>query len=85
MKKLISFKSFALTEAANIETFLAKIQNAQTEAGLKELEKYYGKRKKEVEVGESDDITIRDAIAGRREEIRREEEEAMGEEEEEQV
>lgn len=66
---MISFKSF-LKEAASIEVFLGKIQTAQTEKGLGELEKYYKKRSGEVEVGDSDDITIRDAIAGRRQELK---------------
>lgn len=81
---MISFKSF-LKEAANIETILGKIEAAQTEEGLDELEKYYIKRTKEVEVGESDDITIRDAIEGRRATIQAEIESAKGEEEAESV
>lgn len=72
---MMSFKSF-LKEAASIENFLSKVTSAQTEEGLKELEGYYSKRMKEVEVGESDDITVRDAISGRREAIKAEKEAA---------
>ena len=85
MKKLMSFKSFTLNEAAVVDTFLEKIKNAKTEAGLKELKKYYEKRKKEVEVSDSDDITVRDAIEGRFVELEQEAKDAMGDEPEEQV
>lgn len=63
---------------ADIQGFLDKINNSKTESGLDELKKYYDSRKKEVMVKDSDDITIRDAIDGRREEIQ-----AMYDEEEE--
>ncbi|MGZ7234484.1 UvsW-1 domain-containing protein [Streptococcus pyogenes] len=39
---------------------------------MKELEKYYNTRVKEVEVAASDDISMRDAIKGRREELKAE-------------
>jgi hypothetical protein len=55
--------------SVDIASFLDKINNAKTESGLDELSKYYAKRKKEVEIKSADDITIRDAIDGRREEI----------------
>ena len=85
MKKLMSFKGFTLNEAAVVDVFLDKIQGAKTEAGLKELKKYYEKRKKEVEVSDRDDITVRDAIEGRFIELEREAEDAKGEEEAEEV
>lgn len=73
---MLNFKSFLKEEeevkakmSADITSFLDKINSAKTEAGLDELKKYYDKRKKEVEVKPADDITIRDAIDGRREEI----------------
>lgn len=80
---MLSFKSFlkeaeeekALAQAegsgatVDIASFLDKINNCKTEAGLDELKKYYVKRKKEVTIKDADDITIRDAIDGRREEI----------------
>lgn len=58
---------------------MSKIQGAQTEDGLAEFEKYYNKRKSEVEVGESDDITVRDALKGRRDEIAAAKKDALGE------
>lgn len=81
MKNIMSFRAYMLQEAASIDNILSKIQAATTEAGLKELETYYLKRKKEVEVAESDDIIVRDAIAGRYEQIEAEKAESMEEEE----
>ena len=68
--------------SADITSFLDKINMCKTEAGLKELEKYYSSRKKEVDIKAADDITIRDAIAGRREEIESQYEEVEAEAEE---
>lgn len=82
---MLSFKSFLKEQSASIEMVLGKINDAKTEDGLKELEKYYKKRQKEVEVGESDDITVRDAIEGRRAEIKAEIEAAKGEDAKEEV
>lgn len=85
MKKVMSFKNFTLTEAAVVDAFLAKVESAKTEAGLKELKKYYEKRKKEVDVSDSDDITVRDAIEGRFLELEREADDAVGDEPDEEV
>ncbi|MGL4523042.1 MAG: UvsW-1 domain-containing protein [Bacilli bacterium] len=88
---MIGFKTFLKEETeqkaaagpkASIESILAKIQSVQTEEGLGELEKYYARRSKEAEVGESDDITVRDAISGRRAEIKAAKAEAEAGEEE---
>lgn len=54
---------------ASIETFMSKISGCQTLDGLKELEGYYKKRSKEAELQDSDDISIRDALAGKRSEL----------------
>lgn len=64
---MLSFKSF-LSEAA-IDGFMYKISCCKTLEGLDELEKYYEKRCKEVELKPADDITIRDALAGKRAEF----------------
>lgn len=64
---MIDFKQF-LYEAA-IESFMSKIGACQTMDGLKELEKYYTKRSKEAELRDSDDISVRDALAGKRTEL----------------
>lgn len=53
----------------SIETFLDKINNCRTCDGVAELEKFYSKRYKEVEISDSEDIQIRDALRGRKEEI----------------
>lgn len=71
-----SYKEF-LYEAA-IEDFMGKVTSCQTLDGLKELEKYYTKRSKEAELKDTDDITLRDALKGRRAEL-----EAVPDEEEE--
>lgn len=56
-----------MTEAATVvvDSFMNKIASCQTIEGLKELEKFYGKRKKEVEISDTDDISIRDALKGK--------------------
>ena len=54
---------------AAIEDFMSKVNSCQTLDGLSELEKYYKKRVKESELKDSDDITIRDALAGKRAEL----------------
>lgn len=63
-------KSFSeiMYEAA-IEGFMAKIGSCQTTDGLKELEGYYKKRSKEAELKDSDDISIRDALEGKKIEL----------------
>ncbi|QAX99938.1 hypothetical protein EcWhh1_6 [Escherichia phage EcWhh-1] len=63
---------------ASIESFMSKISSCQTMDGLKELEKYYKTRSKEAELRDSDDISVRDALAGKRAEL-----ESMDDEEEE--
>ncbi|HAM6012139.1 TPA: ATP-dependent DNA helicase UvsW [Escherichia coli] len=68
----ISFKRF-LVEAA-IDSFMNKIYSCNTLDGLDELEGYYEKRKKETELKPADDISIRDAIAGRRKQLEAENE-----------
>lgn len=59
-----------LVNEAAIEDFMSKVSSCQTIAGLGELEKYYTKRAKEVEVAHSDDISMRDALKGRKEELK---------------
>ena len=54
---------------ASIEGFMSKIGQCQTMDGIKELEAYYKKRSKEAELADSDDISIRDALAGKRSEL----------------
>lgn len=54
---------------ASIDDFMSKVNSCQTLDGLKELEKYYDKRSKEAELKDTDDITVRDALAGRRSEL----------------
>lgn len=54
---------------ASIESFMSKIGTCQTMDGLKELEGYYKKRSKEAELKDSDDISVRDALAGKRSEL----------------
>lgn len=54
---------------ATIEGFMSKISSCQTLDGLKELEKYYNKRSKESELKDSDDISIRDALEGKKTEL----------------
>ena len=64
----MKFKDFL--KEASIEGFMGKVRDCQTLEGLDELEKYYNKRVKDVELADSDDISIRDAINGKREEIK---------------
>lgn len=64
----------AEAQAAVIDTFMGKISSCQTLEGLKELEKFYNKRKKEVEICDTDDISIRDALKGRAESLKSEDE-----------
>lgn len=54
---------------ADIQDFMGKVTSCQTKEGLKELEKYYIKRSKEAELKDTDDITLRDALAGRKAEL----------------
>ncbi|WJZ28086.1 DNA helicase [Serratia phage 92A1] len=54
---------------ATIDGFMGKISQCQTMDGIEELEKYYKKRSKEAELKDSDDISIRDALAGKRTEL----------------
>ncbi|AWD90343.1 DNA helicase [Erwinia phage Cronus] len=54
---------------ADIQDFMGKVTSCQTKEGLKELEKYYTKRSKEAELKDTDDITLRDALAGRKAEL----------------
>lgn len=64
---MISFKDILIE--ASVETFMNKIRECQTLAGLDELEKYYSKRIKELEIKDTDDISIRDALEGKRLEL----------------
>lgn len=77
---MISFKTF-INEAA-IGGFMAKIAACQTLDGIKELEKYYETRKKEIELKQADDISVRDALAGKRAELESLESDDDAEEEE---
>lgn len=54
---------------ADINGFMNKIAQCQTMDGIKELESYYKKRSSEAELKDSDDISIRDALAGKRTEL----------------
>lgn len=63
----MGFKNF-LQEAV-IDDFMSKVATCRTLDGLNELEKYYKKRIKETDVDETDDIAMRDAIAGKRSEF----------------
>lgn len=63
-------KSFAeIVYEASIDSFMGKIGSCQTTDGLKELEGYYKKRSKEAELKDSDDISIRDALEGKKIEL----------------
>lgn len=68
---MISFKDFLYE--ASIDDFMSKINNCQTLEGLGELEKYYKKRAKEAELKDTDDIQVRDALAGRKDALAAEE------------
>lgn len=61
---MIEFKQFLYE--ASIDEFMNKIASCQTLEGLEELEKYYKKRSKETELKDTDDISVRDALAGKR-------------------
>ncbi|QEA10674.1 DNA helicase [Enterobacter phage vB_EhoM-IME523] len=63
-------KSFAdIIYEASIDSFMSKIGSCQTLDGLKELEKYYKTRVKETDLKDSDDISIRDALEGKKVEL----------------
>lgn len=62
-----NFQEFLYEEA--IDDFMGKVTSCQTLDGLKELEKYYTKRSKEAQLKDTDDITLRDALKGRRAEL----------------
>lgn len=64
---MLSYNEFLYE--ASIQDFMTKVTSCQTLDGLKELEKYYAKRSKEAELKDTDDITLRDALAGRRAEL----------------
>ena len=68
---MISFKDFLYE--ASIDDFMSKINSCQTLEGLGELEKYYKKRAKEAELKDTDDIQVRDALAGRKDALSAEE------------
>lgn len=63
----IDFKQFLYE--ASIDEFMGKIAGCNTIEGLDELEKYYKKRVKETELKDTDDISVRDALAGKRAEL----------------
>lgn len=63
-----SFKE--VINEAETSDFMSKVAACQTMDGLGELEKYYKKRVKEVDVDHSDDISMRDALSGRKEELK---------------
>lgn len=65
IKKFEDIYETTLREAT-IDNFMSKINACQTLDGLEELEKYYDKRSKETTLADSDDIIVRDALAGRR-------------------
>ncbi|AWD91499.1 DNA helicase [Enterobacteria phage vB_EcoM_IME339] len=46
-----------------------RVKDCQTLEGLEELEAYYKKRVKETELKDTDDISVRDALAGKRAEL----------------
>lgn len=68
----ISFEQFLYE--ASIDEFMGKIAGCNTIEGLDELEKYYKKRVKEAELKDTDDISVRDALAGKRAELEDDEE-----------
>ncbi|AUE22778.1 hypothetical protein Ah1_00260 [Aeromonas phage Ah1] len=70
MKQFDSFMAEAEEKVrVSIEGFLDKIYNCKTVDGVCELEKFYSKRKKEVNISDSEDIQIRDALSGRKKDI----------------
>lgn len=52
-----------------IDGFLAKIEACKTPEGVTELEKFYKTRVKEVDITDAEDIQIRDALSGRKQEL----------------
>lgn len=74
-----SFKLFLESESektkVTINNFLDKIYACKTVVGVDELEKFYTKRKLEVDITGAEDIQIRDALSGRKKEIDHEEKE----------
>ena len=70
MKTFDSFMTEAEEKArVAIEGFLDKVYNCKTVDGVGELEKFYDKRKNEVNISDSEDIQIRDALSGRKKEL----------------
>lgn len=70
---VLEFKQFLYE--ASIDEFMGKIANCHTLEGLEELEAYYKKRIKETELKDTDDISVRDALAGKRAELEGDEDE----------
>ncbi|AYR04102.1 hypothetical protein [Escherichia phage OLB35] len=64
---VLEFKQFLYE--ASIDEFMGKIASCHTLEGLEELEAYYKKRIKETELKDTDDISVRDALAGKRVEL----------------
>lgn len=65
----MKYSKFVQIVEASIDDFMSKIKDCKTIEGLEELEEYYKSRSKETDVKDSDDIAIRDAIEGRKEEL----------------
>lgn len=64
---VLEFKQFLYE--ASIDEFMGKIASCHTLEGLEELEAYYKKRIKETKLKDTDDISVRDALAGKRAEL----------------
>ena len=64
---VLEFKQFLYE--ASIDEFMGKIASCHTLEGLEELEAYYKKRIKETELKDTDDISVREALAGKRAEL----------------
>lgn len=71
---VLEFKQFLYE--ASIDEFMSKIASCHTLEGLEELEAYYKKRIKETELKDTDDISVRDALAGKRAELEGDDEDA---------
>lgn len=71
---IMKYSKFIQIVEASIDDFMSKIRDCKTIEGLEELEEYYKSRSKETDVKDSDDIAIRDAIEGRKEELEQPEE-----------
>ncbi|AAP76096.1 ATP-dependent DNA helicase UvsW [Escherichia coli] len=71
---VLEFKQFLYE--ASIDEFMGKIASCHTLEGLEELEAYYKKRIKETELKDTDDISVRDALAGKRAELEGDDEDA---------